>query len=357
MIDDAFVIDSTVHAFNFLPDNYLAEFLPDVMQQLYFGAHVGFHPKDDRKWDLTWEQFIHQFEYQPELVIESLFAESATDVFVYHGVPLEGLYRDGSSPMWVAYEAMKRHPNRVWGYIPVYPWAPDALDKIDEAAENDHILGVKFYPLDLFEGELKPSLMNTDATFAVLERCQERGIKMIGVHKAVPLGPMPFDPYFGVADTVSAIEAFPDLTFEIVHGGVAYLDETAHILANHANVTINLEGTVGFMHADPEEWDRILGTFLQVDDGAKRLFWSVGATGMHAQPLIETFWGWETSEKWPELTTEIKKDVLAGNYARYVGWDLDAMKASCAADQFGVDRPLAEPWHLIRDTWADRTTS
>ncbi len=354
MIDDAFVIDATVHAFNFLPDNYVAEFLPDVMQQLYHGAHIGFHPKDDRRWDLTWEQFIHQFEFQPDLLLEVMLAESHTDAFVYHGVPLEGLYLDGSSPLWVGEEAIKRYPHRAFAYAPIYPWAPDALEQIDEIAEKPGLIGVKFYPIDLFDGELKPSFMNADSTMAVIERCQQRGLKMIGMHKAVPLGPLPFDPYFGIADIEDPIKAFPDLTFEIVHGGVAYLEETAQLMEDYPNVTVNLEGTVGFMHADPGEWNKILGTFLQVEGGAQRLFWSVGATGLHPQPCIRTFWDWELPDPWPTLTKDAKRDILGGNYARHMGWDIEAMKASAAADDIGVDKVLADPWHLIRDAWKSR---
>jgi uncharacterized protein len=351
MIDDAFVIDATVHGFNFSLDNCRTPMTREMRSHGYdFGLMMSPHPK----WDMTREEFFDQFTYQPDVLLEMMFAESQTDVAIYHGVPLEGLYLDGSSPLWVGLEAAKRAPNRVFVYVPVYPWRDDAIDLIDKHAENPNVIGVKLYPADLLEsGGFAISNVNDDKTLAMIEHCRKRGIKMIGVHKAVPVGPFrEVESAFNVHDMPDAIEAFPDMTFEIVHGGFAFLDETVELLERYPNVVINLEGNQTFMRMDPPKWNEMMGKFLQVPNGAKRLFWSVAASAFHPQPWIEMFWKSQLDDRWPELTTDIKADILGRNYARILGWDIDEMKRSCAADNYGLNKELNGPWTYLREARA-----
>jgi len=54
-----------------------------------------------------------------DLLGAALFAESDTDVCVYHGVPLYGIYRDGGSALWVGKAMRERWPDRVALYGPV----------------------------------------------------------------------------------------------------------------------------------------------------------------------------------------------------------------------------------------------
>ena len=94
MLDDAFVIDATVHAFNFMPSNYQVEWVPEWTRMLSDGATRMFSPPDDPKWLMSYEQMIGCFRHYPELLPQTLYAESQIDVAVYHGVPLEGVYKD-----------------------------------------------------------------------------------------------------------------------------------------------------------------------------------------------------------------------------------------------------------------------
>jgi hypothetical protein len=45
------------------------------------------------------------------------------------------------------------------------------------------------------------------------------------------------------SDIDAAAAAFPALQFEVVHGGFAFIEETAFQLARFANVWVNLETT------------------------------------------------------------------------------------------------------------------
>jgi uncharacterized protein len=346
--NDVFVIDATVHAFNFSPSNYNADFVPEMTQMLYHGATKMFSPPDDPKWTVTWEQFIGMFPLYPDLLHETLFGESDIDVAVYHGVPLEGVYKDGSSPIWVAKAVREQFPNRMHLYSPLYPWRDDALDEIDRTVEQDRPLGLKFYPLDVIDNQFRPSVMNADSTFEVIRHAEKRGIKMIAIHKAVPLGPLPLEPFGNVDDCFELVSAFPDMTFEIVHGGVAFLSETARLLAENPNVTINLEGTASFAVQMQDQLIPILEAFLDAG-GAKRLFWSSAAMGGHPQPALEAFWKLDLPSG--RLTREVKADILGRNYARHVGWNLDELRSQLSTDRYGHQRERAEPWSYLNREW------
>src|SRR3546814_16175659 len=79
-----------------------------------------------------------------------------------------------------------------------------------------------------------------EVAFPLFERAQALGIKVIAIHKAVPLGPVPME-HYRVDDIDRALTAFPDLQFEIVHGGMAFLEETAWQPGRFPNLSFNPE--------------------------------------------------------------------------------------------------------------------
>ena len=62
--------------------------------------------------------------------------------------------------------------------------------------------------------------------YPILDRARHRGL-VAAIHKAIPLGPVPMEP-FRMDDLDAAFMAYPDVPIEIVHGGFAFLEETAH---------------------------------------------------------------------------------------------------------------------------------
>ena len=63
----------------------------------------------------------------------------------------------------------------------------------------------------------------------------------MAIHKSLPLGPAPNADAFHPRDVEGAAEAYPDITFSIVHGGMSFTEETAWLLARFPNIWINLE--------------------------------------------------------------------------------------------------------------------
>jgi uncharacterized protein len=350
MRGNTFIVDATVHAFNFKPENYLAEFVPDMVQMLYQGAHIGFHPRDTTRFNLDWDEFLGMFDYYPELLWDVLFGESQTDVACYHGVPMDGIFKDGSSPIWVAHELRKRFPARMHIYGPLYPWMDDATDRLEQMVKDYQICGIKFYPVDLYKGQLKASRLDSEGAFRCVERARNLGLKMIAVHKAVPLGPLPLEPFASMYDMQSVIEAFPDMVFEIVHGGAAFLEQTVELLRNHKNVVVNLEALPGFIHHPQllSQWNKLMTAFIECS-AADRIFYSSGAMGTHPQAAIDAFANFQLPAGSVQITAEQRSAMFGANFARFHGWNIEALKVNLQKDAFGLERDLKKPWHSYRE--------
>ena len=85
MIGDAFVIDAVVHGYNLSPENQRSPAAAELAAALYYGVHRGFSPRGQEQWILDEQRFI--YGHNPDQLAHALFAESQTDVGIYHGVP------------------------------------------------------------------------------------------------------------------------------------------------------------------------------------------------------------------------------------------------------------------------------
>jgi len=345
---EVFVVDATVHGWSVLPENRVHPFVDSVVKLLYFWATEQLHPRGDPAYHLRLEEFERMADYQPRLLESVLFAESDVDVALYQGVPLYGLFHNGSSPISIAEKIRERLPHRMFIYGDVSPWRPGALQRVDELVDRHGVVGLKFYPLDYIDGQLNPVRLDDEVNlFPLIERARARGIKVIAVHKAIPLPPATVE-RFDAADVGPAARAFPDLTFEIVHGGFAFNREIAQLLERHSNITVNLEGAPCYALNHPARFADMLAPLL-ASGAHDRIFFSTGAPVMHPRPFVEAFWRFEMPQGYPALTPEIKRGILGENFARHHGWDLEQLKARCRADQYGLEKKLkVDPWQVIR---------
>lgn len=356
MLEDTLIVDSVVHGYNLSQENVLDGGAYSMASSgMLYGLHQNFSPRGEQHWILDQYNFFHGAN--PELLAHALFGESQTDLCIYHEVPMFGMFKDGGSPLWVGKAMQQRYPGRVLLYGAVSPFEPDPVGKIDWLVEEYGVVGIKLYPMDIVEGRVRGYRADDhQLIFPILERIRQRGLKSVAIHKAVPIGPVPMEP-FKVNDIDEAATSFPDLNFEIVHGGFAFLEETAFQLARFPNVSINLEGTSAYLSNMPRKFAEILGTFLAWG-GPQRIIWATGCIALHPRPLIEAFWKLEMPEDlvrdygFPELTPEIKKAILGGNIARILGLDLEQMHREHANDIFATNtkKKLAEPWSTARGT-------
>jgi predicted TIM-barrel fold metal-dependent hydrolase len=291
----------------------------------------------------------------PEVLESALFLESPTDMAWYHSIPAWGIWPD-LSPAQVGLEIRHRHPTRMFMYGAVSPLeGPKAIEDLERQVEEWNITGVKLYPLDFIDGELRPWYMSDEKVlYPILERCRDLGIKVVAIHKAVPVGNAPTEA-FRPDDVDYPARDFPELNFEIVHGGFAFLEETAFQIARFENIYVNLEATTGLLVHSPARFARTIGELLMWG-GATRIVWGTGASAIHPAPLVEAFDAFELPEElrraegFPELDDRLKREIFAENFIRMHGLDLAVLRASIEGDAIAqtLEQGRAAPWSGLR---------
>ncbi|KAA9151846.1 amidohydrolase family protein [Amycolatopsis acidicola] len=357
MLNDKYVIDAVIHSYNLDPRNHAVPRNAEGITEMIFGVVAGSGPE----YELTREQYVRDWDVDE--TVSTLFLESQTDFAIYHPVPI-GAYRDGLVSVEKAAEVLAKHPTRFLSYATVDPMAGQAaLDELERQAELLNPIGLKLYPSSwTAEGKHRHFRMDDEqVVYPLYEKAKELGISTVAVHKAVPLGPVPMDPY-RVGDLDVAAHDHPDLNFEIVHGGVAFVEETAWLLARFPNVFVNLETLNIICAKRPDQFARaVLGMAAVVGDHVyDRMWWGTGHMAYHARPCLEAFEAFRFTDADLELagqfapvsqiTDEHKAKILAGNYVSALGLDLDKIKAGTAADELERQRAegLRAPWSTSR---------
>jgi uncharacterized protein len=341
VIDGYPVIDAVVHAYNFAPSNYASRSGVQVAAAVYGSvlayARQGMVPEE------------HGFlrDWSMEETANMLFLESDVDIAVHHCLPLFA-FKDGGCSFEKTLEAKERWPSRFITYAGVDPLqGKKAIEELERQVEALDPVGLKLYPNSWVGDEVIGWRMDDpEIAFPVFQRAQELGLKVVAIHKAVPLGPLPLDPY-RIDDVDRAAIAFPGLTFEVVHGGMAFLEESAWQLARFENVYVNLEITSSLLGRRPLAFGKAMATLLQYggEMAMSKILWGTGAMGFHPRPLLETFvrdfeFPEEIVDKAgiPQMTPENKRRVLAENYASMIGMDLPARLGDIADDHFAQCR-------------------
>lgn len=337
------IVDAVVHPYNLAEDNANGPF-GGMVRQAFGGLHA------------MWNRPEHQVPAELYLtdqrmddLVRTLFVESDTDVAVYHTLRLDSLFKDGLCSFAKCAEALDRWPGRFIGYAGVDPTLGVDVAVRDlerQVAELPGLVGLKVYP-DQVAPYRTWRMDDPEVAFPLWRRAQELGLRSVAVHKALPNGPVPLDPY-RIDDLEGAAMAFPGLQFEIVHGGMAFVEETAHALARFPNVYASLEITASLLLKAPGLFEDVLARFF-FWGGPDKVLWSTGANFSHPQPLIDAFralrWSDETRHRYglPQLTDADRDKVLGANYVRMLGLDL-------AVPDDGLRRdPAAAPFSLWRE--------
>lgn len=360
MLDDVFVMDGTCHAYSFRPENCTGGTYADGIVDGVYGMHMQFSPPGRDDLILQREAFINDI-CDVEVTAQLMFGESHTDACIYHELPLYGYFKDGGSPLWVGEEMRERWPGRVHIYGAISPHQPGALERVDELVEEHGVVGLKLYPHDLVAGELRSIRVDDeDVVFPIFERAQKHGLRTVSMHKAIVMGPVPIEPY-SPAEVGAAARAFPDLTLEVLHGGYAFLEETAFLVQWHPNITVGLEATSGLLIRAPWKFAEIIGTLMSVG-AADRICWGQGGAVVHYRAFEEAFWEFEFPTQIvegygiPPLTEDVKRGILGLNAARVLGIDLDEFKQQTKDDEFAKPRELKPAWSTLPGKTVAATT-
>jgi predicted TIM-barrel fold metal-dependent hydrolase len=342
------VVDAVVHPYNFSDENFRNDYARAITNMVS-GSNRATSPSG---YKLTKEAYDR--DWGIEEVANMSFLESYADLAVYHVVAIRAYY-DGTCSVEKGLEAQERWPDRFLCYVGVDPLEGDrALEDLERQVELfGNPVGLKLYPNSWVGDEVRGWKMNDpEVAFPLFERAQQLGIKAVAVHKALPLGRVELD-HYRVDDIDRAAIAFPDLNFEIVHGGMAFLEETAWQIARFPNVWVNLETTATLLTIRPGAFEQALATLLSRSPKAvEQILWGTGCMVAHPRPHLENFLRFQFSDELvdgglaTQLTLENKRSILAENYARMHGLDLQARLDAVRGDSFDQRRgeQLAEPY-------------
>lgn len=366
MWNEQLVIDGVGHVYDVTPENRSALCEPAAYAKFGQFLHRFFHLALESKapgYQLSYEEFTNQ--WTAEQLADVIFTESDVDVIAFHCVDIEAFFKDGLSPYRIGLELKQRWPERVMLYAPVDPLSgPAALDRLEEHVSRSKVDGLKVYPsngiINPATGEMySVALSDPELAYPVFEKARDLGIRQIAVHKAIPLGKTPLA-LSRIDDVGSAAAAFPDLTFEIVHAGWAFLDDTATLLSSHPNVFANLEAVANFAVRRPTHFAHILGTML-LAAGPNRIVFGTGAFVTHPQPVLRALANFEIPQElqeeygYPGVTNAMKAKFLGGNLARIHRIDPDERLRALADDEWAQRRKELDesgvphgPWRVRR---------
>jgi predicted TIM-barrel fold metal-dependent hydrolase len=343
-LDDVFVADAVSHAYNLHPSNYALPEYADPVINLMKGAEKAMPPEYRR----TDETFLTDWE--SEVTSNVLFRESQVDFSVFHPQSIT-IFEDGLTAFEKAREFVERHPNRARQLASIdIIGMEDPGDELARQTEESDIHGVKVYPSYWTENDHYGFKMDdAETAFPLWERAADLGLDVVAVHKAIPFGNVPMDSY-QVEDVEEAAASFPDLNFEIVHGGFILAEETGYQVAKHDNVYVNLEITAADAATRPDQFVETMENLLWApgEEGLDRIIWGSGAPQYHPQLLLESFWNLdypeiETRDGTVQITEDDKRRMLGANLADCHGFDLDELQANIGDDQYS-DGDLADPY-------------
>jgi uncharacterized protein len=343
---DVFVIDPVVHALN-LDRGNIASRYGEQLYAMSYGLHAMLSPPHALCPEAT-----YMADMAPELLVRTMLEESDTDLIGTHTLRLDSWFKDGFAAEWKTVAMAKNYPSRVLGYVGLDPTQEKArvLDDLErQVADLPEAIGVKLYPHQM--NPYRRWLANDDTVLALIERAQALGLRSIAIHKALPNGSVPLAPYRIEEDFEQAADAFPGMAFEIIHSGMAFVEETAMAIGRFPNVYANLETTTAMLWQAPGRFEAALALLLQWG-GPEKIFWSTGCTVVHPQHLLQLFWAMELSEETiarhgvPQLAQAVKRMILGQNYARAMGLDVDALRAGQAGDGFTRRGELKMPWSV-----------
>jgi predicted TIM-barrel fold metal-dependent hydrolase len=343
---DLFVVDAVVHALNLSRSNIASRY-GDQLWTMSYGLHRTLTPPD--RWC---PEATYMADMPAEMLARTMLEESVTSVMATHTLTLDSWFHDGFAARHKT-EAMARgFPGRVLGYVGVDPTRERAAVIDDLDAQLDALpgaVGMKLYPHQM--NPYRAWRADDDTTMAAIEHAVARGVRTIAIHKALPNGSVPLAPYRIGEDFELAVDALPHVAFEIVHSGMAFVEETAMAMGRFPNVYANLETTTALLWQAPRRFAQALALLLQWG-GPEKLLWGTGCTVTHPQHLIEAFWAFDlpgdvaAAHGVPPLTPDVKRAILGGNYARMLGTDEAAMRAAFAGDQWDGPRELKAPWSV-----------
>jgi predicted TIM-barrel fold metal-dependent hydrolase len=367
MWNGSLVVDAVAHSFNWIPENRADSLTEEEYRRfLEFGwqqSHLAIE-SDEPGWKLSFEEYTSTFT--ADTIARSFIEETEVDMIAYHEVEIPGVAKHGLSPLPVGEELKRRYPERVLLYVFVDPFRGEAeFDRMEAKVATGLVDGFKFYPtngvFNLDTGKMNTALYDDpEFTFPFFQKAIDLGVHHVAIHKAYPVGPGSLEKD-KVDDVGGAAASFPQLTFEVVHSGWAFLEDCALQMMANPNIYANLELTANFAVRRPRQCAESIGELLRYGT-EDRLIYAAGIPNGHPQPVFEAFSQMEmpedlvTGQDMTVLSEELKKKILGTNMLALHGIDPGEKKAQLAGDEWDRHRQEARardaviaPWRAHRE--------
>ncbi len=341
------IVDAVVHPWNMSPENQN----PAAQAQIdaVYASHKLSYDEAHADYILQPHEFFRDLSF--DVIARAEFVESPVDFAILHSLPNLGfgLGHITLPEKCAAFRDRFPHRARMLGTVGT-PIAATAIEEITRQHGELRIDGVKLYPAFFYDGKGEGWRMDgEDWATPFLEAVRKLGLTRIAIHKALWLEPAP-KWAFDIDDMGPPLDRFPDMTFEMVHGGAAFLDETIRLMQRHPNLYLTLETTFSFILTRPRVFAKVLGKLI-TDVGSDRLLFASGNNLAHPRPLIEAFAGYQFPEALQQefgirpLTEQDRANIMGRNAAR-----LYAIEQQPIDDEFSRARAAAVPgpWSAIR---------
>lgn len=326
--------------------------------------------------------------YDADHFVREVFLDSDTDMALLSFVPSP----PGENPLSMAEAARARElvaaldgAQRLLLHTIVIPnWPPleAQLARMEETVAEYPIAAWKTYT-GWGPGGVGWRLDDPATGVPFLEKARELGIRTVCIHKGLPFSGQ--DRAFARCDDVGPAAAmFPDIQFVLYHSGYEtgtregpFADGgaargvdtlirslTAHGIPPGANVYAELGSTWRILLRDPSGAAHLLGKLMRAV-GTSRILWGTDSIWYGSpQDQIQAFRAFEIAAElterygYPELSQEVKADILGRNAAALFGIDAGAMRRRADGDGISrVRREYAEAPEPSFRTWGPRNTS
>lgn len=353
MIDGRIIVDSVFHPWNLAPENQNPKARPQL--DAVYGSHALAVDEAHQAYKLSPEELFTDISF--ETLAEAEFVESPVDLAVIHALPNLGFTLGNVTDPDRAAGFRDRYPDRFRLYGTVgTPLDGGAIPELQRQVKQLGIDGLKLYPAFFYADHAEGwRLDGPDFATPLLEAARDLGIRHIAIHKALWLPPAPREA-FEIGDFASPLARFPEISFEMVHGGAAFLDQTLDLMEAHPNLYMTLETTFSYLLVKPRVFAKVLGAMIK-RVGSERLLFASGNNLSHPAPLIGTFLNYQFPDEYIDefglvpLTEEDRRNILGQNALRLHGLDGGAVTAAIAGDAFARRRALgvAPPWSGVRE--------
>ena len=341
------IVDAVVHPWNMSPENQ--NLAAQAQIDAVYASHRLSYDAAHADYVLQPDEFFRDLSF--DVIARAEFVESPVDVAILHSLPNLGfgLGHITLPEKCAAFRDRFPHRTRILGTVGT-PIAATAIEEITRQHGELGIDGVKLYPAFFYDGKGEGWRMDgEDWATPFLEGCRKLGLTRIAIHKALWLEPAPKSA-FDIDDMGPPLDRFPDMSFEMVHGGAAFLDETIRLMQRHPNLHLTLETTFSYVLTKPRVFAKILGR-LVTEVGSDRLLFASGNNLAHPRPLIEAFDGYQFPEEYCQefgirpLTEEDRANIMGLNAATLYGIETQPIE-----DEFSRARAagIPGPWSAIR---------